>query len=449
MSDTAIIDWDVKPLSQLAEARRGITYSSAMLKSEEGGLPYINMKSFLKGGGFNVEGTKHYAGTFTQQDVVGERDLLIANTDVTAGDIIGVPALLPAELAAEQVLYSHHVTRLRINGEVTVPFLYYLLCLPEYRSQMLRIARGTTVLMLDMPAIKRITICAPKNGIEQNRIVEVLSTLDNAIERTEALIAKYQQLKAGLMHDLFTRGVTSGGKLRPSRAQAPELYQETPIGWIPKEWEASGLKARAVPGTPHLRTGPFGSSLKGEHWVDEGHPVITIGALGEGTFIESELLYVSDADAKRLRDFQLKEGEVVFSRVADVGRSIVIREEQIGWIMSSNLMRISLDKKRVIPEILQQQLAFDDRLKRQIRAKVNSGGRDVANSEILNQLLFVWPTYIEQQLMVERATAIDCQLRSEEGKLEKLEKQKHGLMHDLLTGSVRVLEDIQLAAVVL
>ncbi len=51
MSDTALIEWDVKPLGQLAEARRGITYSSAMLKSEEGGLPYINMKSFLKGGG--------------------------------------------------------------------------------------------------------------------------------------------------------------------------------------------------------------------------------------------------------------------------------------------------------------------------------------------------------------------------------------------------------------
>jgi type I restriction enzyme S subunit len=273
---------------------------------------------------------------------------------------------------------------------------------------------------------------------QQQKIAAILTCIDTAIEKTEALIAKYQQIKAGLMHDLFTRGVTADGKLRPPREQAPELYQETPIGWIPREWEISGLRARAVPGIPHLRTGPFGSSLKGEHWVDEGHPVITIGALGEGTFIESELLYVGDVDANRLKDFQLKEGKVVFSRVADVGRSIVIREEQIGWIMSSNLMRISLDRKRVIPEILQQQLAFDDRLKRQIKAKVNSGGRDVANSEILNQLLFVWPQYLEQEMMVERAAAIDCQLRAEEDQLKKLEKQKLGLMHDLLTGKVRV-----------
>jgi type I restriction enzyme S subunit len=41
---------------------------------------------------------------------------------------------------------------------------------------------------------------------EQRRIAEILSTVDEAIEQTEALIAKTQEIKAGLMHDLFTRG---------------------------------------------------------------------------------------------------------------------------------------------------------------------------------------------------------------------------------------------------
>lgn len=198
------------------------------------------------------------------------------------------------------------------------------------------------------------------------------------------------------------------------------------------------MKSKAVSGIPHLRTGPFGSSLKGEHWVEVGHPVITIGALGEGEFIESELLYVGDFDARRLTEFQLKPGDVVFSRVADVGRSVVIRDEQAGWIMSSNLMRIALDKKLVVPDFLQQQLSFDQRIKQQIRAKVNSGGRDVANSEILNQLRFAWPSYPEQQLIVERAAAVDDRLRSEVNKQRKLEKEKTGLMHDLFTGRVRV-----------
>jgi type I restriction enzyme, S subunit len=54
-------------------------------------------------------------------------------------------------------------------------------------------------------------------------------------------MAKHQQIKAGLMHDLFTRGVTPDGHVRPTRFEAPHLYKETPFGWIPKEWETSPL----------------------------------------------------------------------------------------------------------------------------------------------------------------------------------------------------------------
>jgi type I restriction enzyme S subunit len=77
----------------------------------------------------------------------------------------------------------------------------------------------------------------------QRRIAEILSTVDEAIEQTEALIAKYQQIKAGLMHDLFTCGLTPEGHLRPTYAQAPHLYRESPIGWIPKESEVVPLSS--------------------------------------------------------------------------------------------------------------------------------------------------------------------------------------------------------------
>ncbi|MDF0650577.1 MAG: restriction endonuclease subunit S [Nitrospira sp.] len=85
---------------------------------------------------------------------------------------------------------------------------------------------------------------------EQRRIAEILSTVDEAIEQTEALIAKYRKIKTGLMHDLFTPGLSpeasaKGGvtwKLRPTRAEAPHLYKASPLGWIPKEWEVSTLR---------------------------------------------------------------------------------------------------------------------------------------------------------------------------------------------------------------
>jgi type I restriction enzyme, S subunit len=88
--------------------------------------------------------------------------------------------------------------------------------------------------------IRKIKVPVPDSQV-QYRIAEILSTVDETIEHTEALMAKHQQIKAGLMHDLFTRGVTPDGHVRPTRFEAPHLYKETPFGWIPKEWETNPL----------------------------------------------------------------------------------------------------------------------------------------------------------------------------------------------------------------
>ena len=54
----------------------------------------------------------------------------------------------------------------------------------------------------------------PKSTTEQIKIAEILSTVDRAIEQTEALIAKQQRIKTGLMQDLLTRGIDEHGNLR-------------------------------------------------------------------------------------------------------------------------------------------------------------------------------------------------------------------------------------------
>ena len=70
--------------------------------------------------------------------------------------------------------------------------------------------------------------------------------MDDLIERTEALIAKYRAIKQGLMHDLLTRGVDASGRLRPPREEAPGLYRESAVGWVPREWEMVPLVTLAT-----------------------------------------------------------------------------------------------------------------------------------------------------------------------------------------------------------
>jgi type I restriction enzyme, S subunit len=94
----------------------------------------------------------------------------------------------------------------------------------------------------------------------QEKIAKILETTEQTIEKTEALIHKYQQIKAGLMHDLFTRGLTADGKLRPPREQAPELYHEPPIGWISQDWTVKNASDMCYPITKGTTPSYFVSS---------------------------------------------------------------------------------------------------------------------------------------------------------------------------------------------
>lgn len=431
MSSSAHVGWDVQPLGKIAESRRGITYSSEMLESEAEGLLYINMKSFRKGGGFNPEGTKRYAGIYAQSDLIGERDLLVANTDVTAGDIVGAPALLPQELKTEKALYSHHVTRLRLNGDVTDTFLYYLLCLPEYRSHMLRIARGTTVLMLDMQAIKRIPIRAPKSDTEQRHIAEILTTLDKTIEQTEALIAKYQQIKAGLMHDLFTRGVTPDGRLRPTRDEAPHLYKQSPLGWIPKEWEPSVMSK--------IADLFVGFAFKSEWFQGEGISLLRGENVGTGRPLWNDRQCLSEERAKQFPEYLLKPGDVVIGMdrtFTTLGVKITqlanedcpaLLVQRVGKFVplqcEASFLRWLVGTPYYLRELLKQQKGMDI--------------PHLSKAEILAPRV-VLPPKLEQLLISERIDRIARKIALSELHLHKLQQEKHGLMHDLLTGRVRV-----------
>ena len=274
--------------------------------------------------------------------------------------------------------------------------------------------------------------------VEQVQIAAVLDTADEAIAKTEAVIAKLKQVRSGLLHDLLTHGLDEHGQLRPPPAEAPNLYKDSLLGKIPKEWEVGAFRNYGSSFRPYLKTGPFGSSLKQEHWVSEGVPVVTIGSLGEGEFIRSELLHVSHQTAQKLSAYSLAPGDIVFSRVADVGRSVVVNEAERGWIMSSNLMWISLDRRVADADYAQANIAYNSAVRSQIWRFVNVAGCDVANAVVMNSLVLPWAPFNEQKRIISALRWIDGSLISEQVTGAKLKLVRAGLMADLLTGRIRV-----------
>ncbi len=151
---------------------------------------------------------------------------LLLTSRATIGDI---------RIAARPVTTNQGFKNIVVHDQIDGGFLFYQLS--RLKSSFIRYAAGSTFLEINRKDTGRVLVPHPKSKSAQQKIARILQTIDRAIEQTEALIDKYQQIKAGLMHDLFTRGIGPDGQLRPPREQAPHLYQQTPIGWIPKEWE--------------------------------------------------------------------------------------------------------------------------------------------------------------------------------------------------------------------
>lgn len=261
---------------------------------------------------------------------------------------------------------------------------------------------------------------------QQQKIASILTSIDTNIEKTEALIAKYQQIKAGLMHELFTRGVTADGKLRPPRAQAPELYQETPIGWIPKEWEI-------MPLDEHVRI------IDCKHYTpefqSEGIPFIRPRNIKVDGLDLTSLDYVSAHDYQILTDiYRPRCGDIVFSRNASFGVPCYIDTDiQFAIGQDCVIMTTKTSDTRYIFCALTNSITAS-----QI-AKVSGGstfGR--INLGEIRKLMIPYPGREEEHRIADRLFVHSDVSKSLKDELAKLHQQKLGLMHDLLTGCVRV-----------
>lgn len=227
--------WPDVPLREIASEIKDGTHGTHTRVDE--GIPLLSAKNINEHGRvvFTNEDekiTKFDYRIITSHFLPRKGDLL-----VTVVGSLGRVALFED---GDKVAFQRSVAFVRPNNLIEPSFLYQAGRAIEFKRQMERRSNATAQAGLYLGELAKIRIPFPEI-IEQKKIAEILSTLDEAIEQTEALIAKHQQIKSGLMQGLFTRGVTPDGRLRPPREEAPELYKESVLGWIPKEWKVKEL----------------------------------------------------------------------------------------------------------------------------------------------------------------------------------------------------------------
>jgi type I restriction enzyme, S subunit len=286
---------------------------------------------------------------------------------------------------------------------------------------------GTTRTSINTHILESLVIPVPPLA-EQRRIAEVLDTADAAIQATDSLIAKLKQMKAGLLHDLLTRGLDADGNLRDPIAH-PEQFKETALGRVPREWEVVSL-SEVVP------RAEYGISVSLEDAT--GIPVLRMNNLSEGEAVIENLKYSGRSEARSLL---LEPLDVLFNRtnsIDHVGRTGIWRGQLEEASFASYLVRLVPDHTRLNAEFLNIWLNLPP-TQIAMRRYATPGVHQVnINPTNLRRLTMALPSVAEQITIVSHVDAHNFRLRLEETYLTKLRDLKKGLMADLLTGRVRV-----------
>jgi type I restriction enzyme S subunit len=429
MSDGQIFDgfqtWD------FGQIIKSMQLGTSMLGSSSGdGLPLLKMGN-LTIGGFNFDKLQfldHSNHRDATPFILRKGDFLF-NTRNTL-DLVGKSAVWRSQLP--RATFNSNIMRIKFEDSCDNFFLGYYFSTYIGWREFRRIATGTTsVAAIYSRDLVRCQVQLPPLP-QQRKIARILTTVDNLIEQTEALIEKYKSIKQGMMHDLFTRGVDSSGQLRPPYEDAPELYKESELGWIPMEWEATELGNACT-------------------WSSGGTP-----SKCNISYWQGEVPWASPKDMKTFElsdtiDHVSEEGAQAGSRLLEKGTVLIVIR---GMILAHTFpvaivcrrMAFNQDMKALVCNPAFQHrflahwlVAHSNHLLRLATESTHGTKRfDLAD---LYKLPFPFPSTDEQTAIVDRLDAVDGATNAEGDRLRNLKLQKTGLMQDLLTGKVRVSVD--------
>jgi len=315
-----------------------------------------------------------------------------------------------AVLAMESYLVSH-LCAIVPNGEiVSGEFLFFAL-----KHTRLAADKAEGYPTLSLTEIGERLVPLPPLP-EQRAIAHVLRTVQKAKEATERVIGALRELKKSLMRHLFTYGAVPINKI-----DQVEL-KETEIGPMPRDWEVARLGELGV-----IMTGRTPSTSHAEYW-NGSIPFVTPADLRGGPVRAAERSITHEG----LREARpLPRGAVLVSCIGYIGKvgvvdaEVAVTNQQInaiipqnvdGWFLAYSLMREThlLESRARMTTV-------------PILHKSNFGRVPVPLAPLPQQLA-----------IAETLRTVDRKIEAEEGRKRALDVLFKSLLHNLMTGKIRV-----------
>lgn len=283
---------------------------------------------------------------------------------------------------------------------------------------------GGTRKKLNKEVLMNIPICLPDSKIEQQKIAEILGTVDEDIAKTQEVIKATEKLKRGLMQQLFTRGI------------GHTKFKETKIGRIPEEWDVVSIRNSSI----KLIDGDRGANYpKQGDFSPKGFCLfLSAKNVSKNGFIFDEVSFISAEKDKALRKGKLERGDIILTSRGTVGNVAYYNEEiPFGNVRINSGMLIVRHGEQFDPVFLYRYFSSP-----QMEAKYSSMGSGSAQPQLpvgsLEQVEVPLIPIKEQKEIADIISAVNEKILVNKKLKEKLTLLKKGLMQDLLSGRVSV-----------
>ncbi len=247
----------------------------------------------------------------------------------------------------------------------------------------------------------------------QQKIAEILDTADQLRQYNKQLIEKYDALTQSLFLDMFGDPVKNEKGFELKKLE--ELYYSKKEG---------------------TKCGPFGGALKKEEFVDEGIPVWNMDNISKnGGFVQNINLWITNEKFNVLNSYSVINDDIIISRAGTVGKMCVVNTDFKKSIISTNLIRLRLDKNKLLPMYFVLLMNyFKDRISR-----LKTGSESAfthMNTGVLNEIILPLPLITLQNQFAERVAVIESQKQQAQEALTKSEDLFQSLLQRAFKGEL-------------
>ena len=345
-------------------------------------------------------------------------DILIARMPDPPGRACIVPTLRSPAITAVDCA----IVRVR-EVEAVRAYLIQLFNSDEHLREVASRMSGTTRQRISRAQLGTIPVLLPTIS-EQRKIAAILSSIDDAIEKTEVVVAQLEVVKKAMMQELLTRGM-------PGRHTR---FKQTEIGEIPDSWELRTLDELLdsidAGWSPQCETRPARNSEWG---------VLKVSAVSSGQYL-AEQNKALPPDLEPRATIEVRPGDVLLARASGVlelvGTTAFVFETRPNLMLSDKVMRLR-PSRAMDGRFLHYSMQSEAARKQIVEFCGGSHMRNLAQASLRAVRVGV-PPIAEQREIAERIRSIEVSLSLEAVVLDRLRTTKGSTSTVLLTGAARV-----------